>query len=101
VLNLLVIISIRFELLLKINQSISRRIIMKNLVHLKKIGEGYKFNFENGVYLGYAYPEIDGVYVFVFESITGCWNSYVLKMIAERLDELNKEWDDHLTQYFD
>lgn len=56
----------------------------------------------NDAYLGYAYMEDDGFYVFVFaESTGGSWSGYVLKAIADKLSELNKPWQDLIDAYFE
>jgi hypothetical protein len=61
----------------------------------KQSDHSIKFFWENGVYLGFAYPEVCGYYHFVFEeSRGGCWASYALRVIADKVDELNKEWDE-------
>lgn len=57
------------------------------------------FFFENGKYLGYAYKEVDGYYV--FESTmnsNGFWTSHSLRLVADKLDEVNKEWDEQVKQ---
>lgn len=61
-------------------------------------GNVIDFFFENGKYLGYAYREVDGYYVFQssLSQRYGFWTSYSLRMIADKLDELNKEWDEQL-----
>jgi len=68
---------------------------MSNLVKVTDdvITKTKNLHFVNGVKLGYAYAEVDGYYVFVPETRNGFWSSYTLRMIAERLDELNAEWD--------
>lgn len=54
----------------------------------------------NDKYLGYAYLEIDGFYVFVFDKpCDGSWSAYALKWIAEKLDELNKPYEDYLKSF--
>lgn len=47
------------------------------------------------IYLGYAYMEVDGCYVFMFDdnqNTKGCWSDYSLRWIADKLTELNKEF---------
>jgi hypothetical protein len=59
------------------------------------------FKWDNGVYLGYAYKEVDGYYVFVFgNNFGGFWSDYSLREIANKLTELNLEWDKHINNYF-
>ena len=38
----------------------------------------------------------DGYYGFYTESDSGYWSSYALRLIADKLDEMNKEWDDQV-----
>lgn len=45
--------------------------------------------------VGYAYQEVDGYYVFVFnDENKGSWSDYALLEIGMKLKELNKEWDE-------
>ena len=64
--------------------------------------EGGKINFHvasSGKYIGYAYIEVDGYYVFVFDSEGGgCWSDYALLEIGNMLKDLNKEWDDKINE---
>jgi hypothetical protein len=55
--------------------------------------ENMKHLWFKGSYLGHAYREVDGYYVFVSVSKDGSWSSYSLRWVADALDELNKEWD--------
>lgn len=52
----------------------------------------------NGALLGHVYKEIDGFYVFVPENDGGHWTEYGLIWVAERLKEMNKEWNDYLKE---
>lgn len=64
-----------------------------NQIELKDNGSRKDFCFKNK-YLGFAYRETSGYYVFVFsKSDSGAWSDYSLRWIAERLTELNKEWE--------
>lgn len=51
----------------------------------KKIG---KFILDEAGYYGY-WPE---------PKLTGYWSSYAIRMIADKLDELNKEWDQQVVE---
>lgn len=42
----------------------------------------------------------DGYYVFFPASIYGYYNEYHLSTLLNKLKELNKEWDDKVTMYF-
>jgi hypothetical protein len=49
----------------------------------------------NGATLGRIYREIDGYYVFV-TWVSGYWESPLLRAIADKLDEMNAEWDEEV-----
>lgn len=49
--------------------------------------------------VGLFYLEVDGFWV--FNPIgTGYWNEYSLRLIANKLEELNKSWNEQLDEYF-
>lgn len=52
------------------------------------------------VYLGDFIQEIDEFYYFYFanDKNTGYWQANVLRLIADKLDELNKEWSEYLSK---
>ena len=54
----------------------------------------------NGQHLGYFYLEIDGFYVFIPIGDIGYWNEFSLRMIADKLEELNKSYNDKIELYF-
>ena len=54
----------------------------------------------NGQHLGYFYLEIDGLYVFIPKSDIGYWNEFSLRMIVDKLEELNKQHNDRIELYF-
>lgn len=61
-----------------------------------------KIYWKNGSFIGDIYPEVDGYYVWVPpEPFLGCWESHVLRHIADYLDEINKPWHDEVCQYFE
>lgn len=68
-------------------------------IRIRKSKKYINFYFYD-VLLGYAYREVDGFYAFIFNDNKGCWSSYILKEIAEILDDLNKEYSNQLDQYF-
>jgi hypothetical protein len=49
--------------------------------------------------VGLFYFEVDGFWVFNSTG-TGYWNEYSLRLIADKLEELNKSWNDQLNEYF-
>lgn len=51
--------------------------------------------------VGEIYAEVDGYYVFVYKGGNGYWDSMGLRLIANKLDEMNGEWDQQIRQYFE
>ena len=54
----------------------------------------------NKQHLGYFYMEVDGFWVFIPKGNIGYWNEFSLRIIADKLEEMNKKWNDDLNQYF-
>lgn len=52
-------------------------------------------------YVGDFVLDVDGYfYFFSKEDTRGGWVSWQLRMLSEKLDELNKPWDDQINEYF-
>jgi len=58
---------------------------------------------ENGKYIGDFIVDDDGFFYFwpLKDNWWGCWASYILREIADKLDELNQPWSDQIDQYFE
>lgn len=59
--------------------------------------EGGKLYWENGVYLGDVLQKEDGFYDFWPDRDVhrgGYWPAHMLRAIADKLDEMNKPWQD-------
>lgn len=63
--------------------------------------EGSKVYFHNGVFLGEIFPEVDGFYVFYPDLKGGFWEAYVLRAIADYMDELNVPIQKDIEDYFE
>jgi hypothetical protein len=63
---------------------------------LTKIEGGYRVEWENGVYIGDILMKEDGFYDFWPIQHGGYWPSYILRVIADKLDEINKPWQDQI-----
>lgn len=61
----------------------------------------YDVYYENKKHLGYFRLDIDGYYYFEDIPNSGNWSSYALRQIADKLDEINKPYDDKVTEYFE
>lgn len=69
---------------------------------ITKQNEGkLEFYWDNGCYIGHAYIGDDGFYAYEFEHGGGSWEAHALRAIADKLDELNKPWDDQIKKYFE
>lgn len=55
----------------------------------------HKFKVEiNEKLIGHFIRDVDGyLYYWPLESLRGSWNSNALRLIANKLDELNKDYD--------
>lgn len=64
------------------------------LVRLVQAGPTtYTVLYENGAHMGEMYKEIDGYFVYVPTLTAGYWDMTVMLAVADKLIELNKEWD--------
>lgn len=57
--------------------------------------EDHEYNVAvNGVVVGWLYCEVDGYYVFDMNpTLRGYTPGWLLRSLADKLDELNAEWD--------
>jgi hypothetical protein len=45
--------------------------------------------------------DVDGYYYFDYVTTpNGLWTSYSLRMVADLLEEMNKQYDDNIKEYF-
>lgn len=64
----------------------------------KKYSSSYEIFFENGVKIGALIMCEDGYYNFFPELRGGYWTSYIMREIADKVDEINKPWDEKIQQ---
>ena len=76
---------------------------MKKFIALEKIEGGYKCIFENGVYIGDILVKEDGFYDWWPPHLGrgGCWSSYVLRELADKIDELNEPYQKEMEKFFE
>jgi hypothetical protein len=60
---------------------------------------GYIVSYENRVVLGHLLMKEDGFYDF-WPEIGGFWPAYLLRAIADKMDEMNAPFDKELEAYF-
>lgn len=73
------------------------------MITLNKINE-YKYNvlWENGKHIGTFELGIDGMFYFWGNTDNyGSWTSYSLRAIADKLDKINKPFQDTVDKYFE
>lgn len=74
------------------------------MITLNKITENlYEALFsQNSKTLGFFDRDIDGYFYFEdYKSQNGVWSSYALRAIADKLDEINKDWDEQIKKLED
>ena len=55
---------------------------------------------DDGHAIGRAIMDVDGYFYYLEYPNLGVSSAHTLRVIADILDELNKSYDDHLTEYF-
>lgn len=70
-----------------------------NLKYEQADSEMIKVLTPNNTVVGYFIVDVDG-YFYFWPSNEGCWSSHMMRSIADKLDEVNKKWDDHINEYF-
>jgi hypothetical protein len=72
------------------------------MIKLEKLNKSYSVLTETNVEIGSFQLDSDGFYYLWFkDDMTGCWTSHSLRLIADKLDEVNKPFDDNVKEYFD
>lgn len=67
------------------------------MIQLEYIMDGMYVIYFNKKELGSAVTLEDGYYHFLpFKGNSGYWSSYALRLVAGKLDEMNKEWDEQV-----
>jgi hypothetical protein len=72
---------------------------MSNVIYKKISPNTYDVSCSNGVALGQLQPSDDGFYVLWPDLKGGYWAGYVLREIANKLDELNAPWEKMIDDY--
>ena len=72
------------------------------MIKIEKLNSSYAVFADNGKEIGSFQLDSDGSYYFWQNSeLTGFWSAYDLRSIADKLEEVNKEFDNQLDVYFD
>lgn len=74
--------------------------VTSKITYTKQENGSYKIYYYNDVFVGEFYMEVDGYYVFESVLKSGYIPGHLLLSLGNKLEELNKEWDDNITEYF-
>lgn len=66
------------------------------MIQTSYVMDGIQAVYFNEKKIGVFVVQDDGYYGFYTEDNSGYWSSYSLRLIADKLDEFNKEWDDQV-----
>lgn len=67
--------------------------------YIEKSEDNYNVVFYNGVDCGNLIRDVDGYFMYFPKNNGGGLESWSMKLIAEKLDELNKPWDEYVRTY--
>ena len=70
--------------------------IILEMIDLEYIIDGVYVVYFNTKKIGEFTVQDDGFFGFYPNELSGYWSSYALRLIADKLDELNKEWDEYI-----
>ena len=67
------------------------------MIHLEYIADGvYIVYFNKNKKIGSFIIQDDGYYGYYPNELSGYWSSYALRLVADELDQINKEWDEQV-----
>ena len=67
-----------------------------NLIYQQINKQKYSVRTKNGKLIGEFIRDVDGYFYFWSENNLGAWPSHLLRDIADKLDEINQLWDEHI-----
>ena len=70
-----------------------------NLIYKQINNQTFNVLTLNDHLVGELIMDVDGYYYF-WPSNDGCWPSHIMRSIANKLDEINKPWNDQINDYF-
>jgi len=70
---------------------------METPFHYAPTATGFSVLSTNGLRIGDVSRDVDGFYYF-WPHAFGCWGGHLLRTLADKLDELNKPWQDEITK---
>ena len=70
-----------------------------NLIYKQINNQTFNVLTLNDHLVGELIMDVDGYYYF-WPSNDGCWPSHIMRSVANKLDEINKPWNDQINDYF-
>ena len=70
-----------------------------NLIYKQTNNQKFHVLTPNNHLVGELIMDVDG-YFYFWPSNDGCWPSHIMRSIANKLDDINKPWNDAVTEYF-
>ena len=67
-----------------------------NLIYQQINKHKYSVRTNNGKLVGDLIMDVDGHFYFWPEDNNGAWRSYQLRELADKIDEINKSWDEQV-----
>jgi len=67
-----------------------------NVIYQQVNQQKYIVRTNNGKFIGEFIMDVDGYFYFWAENNLGAWPSYLLRDIADKMDELNKSWNEQV-----
>jgi hypothetical protein len=67
-----------------------------NVIYQQINQQKYIVRTNNGKFIGEFIRDVDGYFYFWAENNLGAWPSYLLRDIADKMDEINQLWDEQL-----
>ncbi len=67
-----------------------------NIIYQQINQQKYIIRTNNGKLIGEFIMDVDGHFYFWSENNLGAWSSHLLRDIADKLDEINQLWDEHV-----
>lgn len=67
-----------------------------NVIYQQINQQKYIVRTNNGKFIGEFIMDVDGYFYFWSENNLGAWPSYLLRDIADKMDELNKSWNEQV-----
>lgn len=70
------------------------------MIHLEYQIDGvYTVYFNKRKIIGSFVIQDDGYYGYYPNEPSGYWSSYALRLVADELDQINKEWDEQIKKH--